>query len=157
MLSVDPVDDCTFWYTQEYYAAVSNGGWATRIGSFRFPGCVACRLVGGTSLTVAREAPGLRLSWTTAANATLYDVAAGSLAALRSSSGDFAAGTTACSVNDASASTALVVDADPAPGDGTYYLVRPIGTGCRGSYDDGSTSQQGGRDLEIAGAPMACP
>ncbi len=37
MLGTDPVDDCTFWYTQEY----SNGGWdwRTRIGSFKFPNC----------------------------------------------------------------------------------------------------------------------
>lgn len=32
-MGVDPVDDCTFWYTGEY-----NGG-QTRIGSFKFPGC----------------------------------------------------------------------------------------------------------------------
>lgn len=41
MLAVDPVDDCTFWYTNEYYAATSSRGWRTRIGSFRFPGCAA--------------------------------------------------------------------------------------------------------------------
>ena len=40
-MSVDPVDDCTFWYTQEYYATTSAAGWQTRIGSFRFPSCVS--------------------------------------------------------------------------------------------------------------------
>jgi hypothetical protein len=159
MLSVDPVDDCTFWYTQEYYAAVSSRDWVTRVGSFRFPGCIACRLVGGSSLTVEKWAPGVRLTWTMAANATLYDVVAGDLSTLRSTLGDFAAATTICVVNDVSAMTALIVgaDADPVPGDGTYYLVRSIGTGCRGTYDDGSTSQQGGRDAETASAAMACP
>ena len=39
-LVVDPVDDCTFWYTQEYYAVTSESGWQTRIGSFSLPGCV---------------------------------------------------------------------------------------------------------------------
>ena len=39
-LSVDPVDDCTFWYTQEDYAATSDRGWQIRIGSFRLPGCI---------------------------------------------------------------------------------------------------------------------
>jgi hypothetical protein len=39
-LSVDPVDDCTFWYTTEYYAATSVNGWVTRIGRFRFPSCL---------------------------------------------------------------------------------------------------------------------
>jgi hypothetical protein len=37
MMAVDPVDDCTFWYTQEYYATTSARGWQTRIASFRFP------------------------------------------------------------------------------------------------------------------------
>ena len=157
MLSVDPVDDCTFWYTQEHYAALSDKDWATRVGSFRFPGCVACRLVGGSSLTVKNEAPGLRLTWTAAANATLYDVVEGALATLRSTSGDFAAGTTTCSVNRSAGTTAHILAADPVPSDGTYYLVRPIGAGCRGTYDDGSTSQQGTRDTEIASAATACP
>jgi hypothetical protein len=39
MMAVDPTDDCTFWYTQEYYAATSTAGWQTRVGSFKFPGC----------------------------------------------------------------------------------------------------------------------
>ncbi len=38
-LSVDPSDDCTFWYTQEYYPTTTQVGWHTRIGSFRFPSC----------------------------------------------------------------------------------------------------------------------
>ncbi len=38
MLTIDPTDDCTFWYTQEY--ATSGSSWRTRIGSFRFPSCL---------------------------------------------------------------------------------------------------------------------
>jgi hypothetical protein len=38
-MAVDPTDDCTFWYTQEYYAATSTAGWRTRVGSFKFPSC----------------------------------------------------------------------------------------------------------------------
>jgi hypothetical protein len=38
-LAVDPSDDCTFWYTQQYYAATSSLGWRTRIGTFSFPSC----------------------------------------------------------------------------------------------------------------------
>ena len=37
MMTVDPTDDCTFWYTQEY--ATSGSDWRTRIGSFKFPSC----------------------------------------------------------------------------------------------------------------------
>jgi hypothetical protein len=49
MLAVDPVDECTFWFTTEYYSASLAGCtttsppgtrcWQTRIGSFRFPSC----------------------------------------------------------------------------------------------------------------------
>ena len=42
-MTVDPVDDCTFWYVNEYYTAAgqasSAAGWQTRIASFKLPGC----------------------------------------------------------------------------------------------------------------------
>ena len=42
-LNLDPVDDCTFWYVNEYYTLAgqnsSTAGWQTRIGSFKLPGC----------------------------------------------------------------------------------------------------------------------
>jgi hypothetical protein len=40
-MTVDPVDDCTFWYTNEYLKTTGVFNWSTRIGSFRFPGCAA--------------------------------------------------------------------------------------------------------------------
>lgn len=39
-MSVDPVDDCTFWYTNQYLATNGSFNWQTRIGSFKLPGCV---------------------------------------------------------------------------------------------------------------------
>lgn len=38
-LTVDPVDDCTFWYTQEYYSTTTSFNWRTRIGNFKFAQC----------------------------------------------------------------------------------------------------------------------
>src|SRR5262249_12346429 len=38
-LWVDPVDDCTFGYTSEYYSTTSSFNWRTRVGNFKFPGC----------------------------------------------------------------------------------------------------------------------
>jgi hypothetical protein len=35
MMAVDPADDCTFWYTQEYYETTSELDWQTRIGAFQ--------------------------------------------------------------------------------------------------------------------------
>jgi hypothetical protein len=44
-LTVDPSDDCTFWYTNEYLPPTGVGDvlpvkWHTRIASFKFPQCV---------------------------------------------------------------------------------------------------------------------
>ncbi len=38
-MTVDPVDDCTFWYTSEYLQNTGSFNWNTRIASFKFPGC----------------------------------------------------------------------------------------------------------------------
>jgi hypothetical protein len=42
-MTVDPTDDCTFWYVNEYYTLAgqqsSAAGWQTRIGTFKLPGC----------------------------------------------------------------------------------------------------------------------
>ncbi len=43
-MSVDPLDDCVFWYTNMYYNAASLGArWRTAIGWFSFPQCGAGR------------------------------------------------------------------------------------------------------------------
>jgi Fibronectin type III domain len=39
MLAVDPVDQCTFWYTTQFYSLSSTAGWSTNIGSFRLGNC----------------------------------------------------------------------------------------------------------------------
>ncbi len=38
-LNVDPRDDCTFYYINEYYAITELAAWQTRIGAFKFPSC----------------------------------------------------------------------------------------------------------------------
>ncbi|MGH8040813.1 MAG: InlB B-repeat-containing protein [Rudaea sp.] len=43
-MTVDPVDDCTFWYTNEYIASNGSFNWKTRIGSFKFPNCTPAPL-----------------------------------------------------------------------------------------------------------------
>lgn len=61
-LSVDPVDDCTFWYTTEYVTGASapdNTRWHTRVGSFKFGTCapVAKGVLTGTITSTAGGAP----------------------------------------------------------------------------------------------------
>ena len=38
-MSIDPTDDCTFWYTQQYIATTGSFNWKTRIASFKFKNC----------------------------------------------------------------------------------------------------------------------
>jgi len=38
-MSVDPVDQCTFYFTDEYYPTTASSSWHTRVCSFKFDGC----------------------------------------------------------------------------------------------------------------------
>jgi hypothetical protein len=42
-MSIDPSDDCTFWYTQMYYNKKHGGtasvDWSTRMVAFKFDSC----------------------------------------------------------------------------------------------------------------------
>jgi hypothetical protein len=38
-MDIDPADDCTFWYTNQYNAVTAGAPWRTRIGSFKVPDC----------------------------------------------------------------------------------------------------------------------
>src|SRR5437868_5716144 len=41
MMAVDPSDDCTLWYTQEYIPANGTFNWKTRIANFKLSNCPA--------------------------------------------------------------------------------------------------------------------
>jgi hypothetical protein len=85
MMAVDPVDDCTFWYTQQYYVTTSSIGWSTRIGSFRFPNCQpppvpVCVPRPPVGVAVAPVSPGrlqVTLTAAAAANVRLLSLAFG--------------------------------------------------------------------------------
>jgi cysteine-rich repeat protein len=96
-----------------------------------------------------------RLWWGSLGGAAGYDVVRGDLGTLRSTAGDYADPTTTqiCLANDR-VDTFWVHDEAPAPGQGVWYLVR--GTP-GGTYDDGSPSQSGTRDAEIAASGNGCP
>jgi hypothetical protein len=38
-MTVDPVNDCTFWYTNEYLKTNGTFNWSTRVTTFTFPNC----------------------------------------------------------------------------------------------------------------------
>ena len=82
MMAVDPVDDCTFWYTQEYYSANSLASWKTRVSSFKLADCGGGG-GGNTAPTVniVSPAPGANVAGTVTIEIAALDVedAAGTL------------------------------------------------------------------------------
>ena len=38
-MQIDPVNECTFWYTTQYIGANGTFNWRTRIAAFKFPNC----------------------------------------------------------------------------------------------------------------------
>ena len=40
-MSIDPSDDCTFWYTNQYFPVNGDLNWHSRIASFSFPSCTS--------------------------------------------------------------------------------------------------------------------
>ena len=84
-MTVDPVDDCTFWYTQEYIQSSGSFNWNSRIASLSFPNCGsasgAIAALSATKLTFPKTVIGqttsLALTVTNSGTATLnlYNVA----------------------------------------------------------------------------------
>jgi len=53
-MTVDPVDGCTFWYVNEYFAQNQTGkpyNWDTRISNFKLPACGTAALSPASGLT----------------------------------------------------------------------------------------------------------
>jgi fibronectin type 3 domain-containing protein len=76
-LTVDPTDDCTFWYTQEYYAASGSATWRTRICSFRIADCAPPAPPSpptGVGASDGIFTDKVQVSWTAANTAASYQV-----------------------------------------------------------------------------------
>jgi len=54
-MQVDPTDDCTFWYTNQYIPSNGAFNWSTRLASFKFPSCGA-NLASSTTALAANPA-----------------------------------------------------------------------------------------------------
>jgi hypothetical protein len=68
-INIDSTDDCTFWFTSEYYATTSSAGWRTKIGSFKFPTCAAtpvssATITGRVTTASGRGLAGIRITLT---------------------------------------------------------------------------------------------
>jgi hypothetical protein len=74
-MTVDPVDDCTFWYVNQYVPVTSGNGWRIRVGAFKFAECTAVGVEDGeprpdrTELEVSSPARERVEIWVTLAGA----------------------------------------------------------------------------------------
>lgn len=76
-MALDPVDDCTFWYTDEYLASNGQFNWSTWLSSFTFDGCgstVAPPDAPSGLTATPMSSSEIDLSWTGSTTATSYDV-----------------------------------------------------------------------------------
>ena len=117
-MNVDPVDDCTFWYVNQWVPTTSSVGWQLRIGAFKFPSCGLADFsltATPTSQAVCKPAD------------ASYDIAVGSLLGFSdpvtlSSSGEPAGTTSGFSVNPVTP-----------PGSSTFTIGN-TGSAAPGSY-----------------------
>ena len=67
-MALDPSDDCTFWYTNEYIPANGEFNWKTRIASFKLPGCPASA---GNDFSISASPTSLSLVQGTSGSSTI--------------------------------------------------------------------------------------
>jgi hypothetical protein len=132
-MALDAADDCTFWYTAEYYMVTASFDWSTRLASIKFPNC------GGppppdftisaspSSVTVAQGNQGTSTVTTTALN--------GFNSAITFSASGVPSGTT----------VSFSPNPIPAPGNGSSTMTITVGSGTApGTYPITVTGNGGG-------------
>lgn len=100
-MTIDPVDDCTFWYTNECEPTSGLFNWSTRIASFKFPQCG----------TVATQ------DFTISATPPSQTVAAGAVATFSPPTG-----------NNGSGSSSLMVTTGTAASNSSFLITGTSGT-----------------------------
>jgi methionine-rich copper-binding protein CopC len=128
-MSVDPSDDCTFWYTNEYLSTSGSFNWHTRVGTFKLPGCGAS---GPSDFSLSASPSSLSVAAGANATSTISTaVTSGSTQTVNLSASGQPAGTTIsfnpASVNAGGSSTMTVsTSSNTAPG---TYTLTVTGTG----------------------------
>ena len=132
-ISVDPVDDCTFWYTTEYEPASGSFNWATKVFSFSFPNCATpTPPAAPTGLTASGGASKITLNWNASTGATSYNV-------LRSTS-------TGTETQYATSATNSFTDNSVSTGTTYFYVVQAV-----------NSAGTSGNSNEASAAPLSPP
>ena len=153
-MSVDPADDCTFWYTDEYVAANGSFNWHTRIGSFKFPSCST----GPSDFSISASPASLTIGQAGSATATINTaVTTGGSQSVSLGASGVPAGTTV-SFNPASVasggSSTMTVDVGASTTPGNYTLT-VTGTAASGSHTATVALNVVASDFSITASPSS--
>ncbi|MFC5187430.1 hypothetical protein [Actinomadura harenae] len=138
-MAVDPSDDCTFWYTNEYEPANGSFNWHTRLTSFTLPGC-ASTPTNDFSIS-ASPASGSVTAGGSATTTVSTAVTTGSAQTVTLAASGLPTGATASfspsSVTSGGSSTATITTGSSTPA-GTYPITI-TGTGTSATHSTGYT------------------
>jgi hypothetical protein len=123
-MTIDPTDDCSFWFVSEYYTTTTFKGWDTRVASARLPEC------GANDFSLSPQSSASAVQGDSTSDTIDTAVTAGSAESLALSVNGLPGGATAdfspASVNAGSSSTLTIHTASDTPiGD---YPIEVIGT-----------------------------
>ncbi|HSP72620.1 MAG TPA: hypothetical protein VLN26_09645 [Gaiellaceae bacterium] len=133
-LSVDPSDDCTFWYTNQYLASTGSFNWHTRIGAFKLTSC-GSTTTNDFSLSASPSSIGIAQGGSGTSTISTA-VTSGSAQTVSLSASGQPAGTTVSftpSSVSAGASSTMTVDVGSSTAAGTYTIT-VTGTGTSATH-----------------------
>jgi uncharacterized membrane protein len=151
-MSVDPSDDCTFWYTTEYIPSNGTFNWSTRVGSFKLAGCVT----GPSDFSLSASPATLNISQAASGTSTIGTaVTTGAAQTVSLSATGQPAGATVSfspsSVTAGSSSTMTVnVGGSTTPG---TYTITVTGTGTSATHTTAVTLNVTASDFSISANP----
>ncbi len=138
-MAVDPSDDCTFWYTNEYEPANGSFNWHTRLTSFTLPGC-ASTPTNDFSISASPTSGSVTAGGSTTTTVSTA-VTSGSAQTVTLAASGLPTGATAtfspASVTAGGSSTATITTGSSTPA-GTY-TVTITGTGTSATHSTGYT------------------
>ncbi|OGF66833.1 MAG: hypothetical protein A2Y62_10670 [Candidatus Fischerbacteria bacterium RBG_13_37_8] len=146
-MSVDPVDDCTFWHFNQYFATSSANGWATYVGAFKFNECTP-RGAGEPGPILLAKSSNLVISWPALPDGCGnrdYAVYKGDLAGLLSTTNYNHLSVTCTTSNTTTYSMAMPSDAS------AYFLVTS-----ESAFDEGSYGRNSGGTERPQAATSPC-
>ena len=155
-MTVDPSDDCTFWYTNEYIPADGTFNWSTRVGTFKFPGCGG----GGSDFSMTASPASLTLAQGASAMATISTaVTSGTAGTVNLSVSGTPAGATAslspASVTAGGSSTLSINAGTAAAGTYTITITGVEGTVTHTTAVSLTVTPTAPNDFSIAASPTS--